>query len=115
RTISVLIRMYTSDSRPKEMLNEIYDLFMDLDAREEQLEFPVLYTNAKAGTTSLSVDKPGADLQPLFEAILETIPLPAGDSAAALQVLVAHLDYSDYLGRMAMPRVVHGSITPGES
>src|SRR5881275_2730854 len=103
--IVVINKIDRADARPQEVLNEIYDLFIDLDAREEQLEFPVLYTNAKAGTTSLSVDKAGADLQPLFEAILETIPLPAGDSAAALQVLVANLDYSDYLGRLAIAKL----------
>src|SRR5437868_11617826 len=112
--IVVINKIDRADARPQEVLNEIYDLFIDLDAREEQLEFPVLYTNAKAGTTSLSVDKPGADLQPLFEAILETIPLPAGDSAAALQVLVANLDYSDYLGRLAIARVFNGTLRTGE-
>src|SRR5881275_2258460 len=112
--IVVINKIDRADARPQEVLNEIYDLFIDLDAREEQLEFPVLYTNAKAGTTSLSIDKPGADLQPLFEAILETIPLPAGDSAAALQVLVANLDYSDYLGRLAIARVFNGTLRTGE-
>ena len=112
--IVVINKIDRADARPQEVLNEIYDLFIDLDAREEQLEFPVLYTNAKAGTTSLSVDKPGADLQPLFDAILETIPLPAGDSAAALQVLVANLDYSDYLGRLAIARVFNGTLCTGE-
>ena len=112
--IVVINKIDRADARPQEVLNEIYDLFIDLDAREEQLEFPVLYTNAKAGTTSLSVDKPGADLQPLFEAILETIPLPAGDSAAPLQVLVANLDYSDYLGRLAIARVFNGTLRTGE-
>src|SRR5438552_4664314 len=112
--IVVINKIDRADARPQEVLNEIYDLFIDLDAREEQLEFPVLYTNAKAGTTSLSVDKPGADLQPLFEAILETIPLPAGDPAAALQVLVANLDYSDYLGRLAIARVFNGTLRTGE-
>ena len=112
--IVVINKIDRADARPQEVLNEIYDLFIDLDAREEQLEFPVLYTNAKAGTTSLSVDKPGADLQPLFEAILETIPLPAGDSAAPLQVLVANLDYSDYLGRLAIALVFNGTLLTGE-
>src|SRR5437868_2563514 len=112
--IVVINKIDRADARPQKVLNEIYDLFIDLDAREEQLEFPVLYTNAKAGTTSPSVDKPGADLQPLFEAILETIPLPAGDSAAALQVLVANLDYSDYLGRLAIARVFNGKLWTGE-
>jgi GTP-binding protein len=112
--IVVINKIDRADARPQEVLNEIYDLFIDLDAREEQLEFPVLYTNAKAGTTSLSVDKPGADLQPLFEAILETIPAPAGDASAALQILVANLDYSDYLGRLAIARVFNGTLRTGE-
>jgi GTP-binding protein len=89
-------------------------LFIDLDAHEGQLEFPVLYTNAKAGTASTSMDVPGEDLRPLFDAILTTIPRPSGDAANPLQILVANLDYSDYLGRMAIARVFNGTLRNGE-
>jgi len=112
--IVVMNKIDRPDARPQEVLNEIYDLFIDLDAKEEQLDFPVLYTNAKAGTASTSAEQPGADLKVLFDAILETIPAPAGDAAATLQVLVANLDYSDYLGRLAIARVVNGTLKTGE-
>src|ERR1051326_6470347 len=112
--VVVINKIDRSDARPQEVLNEIYDLFIDLDASENQLEFPILYTNAKTGTCSVSMNTPGRDLQPLFDAILETIPAPAGDAAASLQVLVANLDYSDYLGRLAIARVFNGTLRTGE-
>ena len=112
--IVVMNKIDRPDARPQEVLNEIYDLFIDLDAKEEQLDFPVLYTNAKAGTASKSATQPGTDLKLLFDAILDTIPPPAGDPAATLQVLVANLDYSDYLGRLAIARVVNGTLKTGE-
>ena len=102
------------DARPQEVLNEIYDLFIDLDAVEEQLDFPVLYTNAKAGTASTDIRGGGEDLQPLFEAIVKRIPGPKGDAAGPLQILVANLDYSDYLGRLAIARVFNGTMRTGE-
>src|SRR5256714_8941823 len=102
------------DARPQEVLNEIYDLFIDLDAAEEQLDFPVLYTNAKAGTASTDTKGEGKDLQPLFEAIVKRIPAPKGDPAGPLQILVANLDYSDYLGRLAIARVFNGTMRTGE-
>src|SRR5213078_4711599 len=98
----------------QEVLNELYDLFIDLDAHEDQLDFPVLYTNARSGAASASIDKPGEDLRPLFDAILSTIPEPAGEAANPLQILVANLDYSDYLGRMAIARVFNGTLRNGE-
>src|SRR5437868_3960870 len=112
--IVVINKIDRSDARPQEVLNEIYDLFIDLDAAEDQLDFPVLYTNAKAGTTSDDIAKPGENLQPLFDAILKTIPVPQGDPAGTLQVLVANLDYSDYLGRLAIARVMNGTLRTGE-
>ena len=102
------------DARAQEVLNEVYDLFIDLDAKEDQLGFPVLYTNAKTGTASGSVEVPGTDLKPLFDAILEHIPPPKGDGAGALQIQVANLDYSDYLGRLAIARVFNGTLKNGE-
>jgi GTP-binding protein len=102
------------DARPQEVLNEVYDLFIDLDANEEQLEFPVLYTNGKLGTATLDIAKPGTDLQPLFEQIIQTIPAAGGDPAAPLQILVTNLDYSDYLGRLGIARVFNGTLRTGE-
>jgi GTP-binding protein len=112
--IVVINKIDRADARPQQVLNEVYDLFIDLDAKEEQLDFPVLYTNAKAGTASISIAQAGEDLRPLFEAIVSTVPPPAGEAAAALQVLVANLDYSDYLGRIAIARVFNGTLKIGE-
>ena len=112
--IVVINKIDRSDARPQEVLNEIYDLFIDLDAQEDQLEFPVLYTNAKTGTASPDIKVGGEDLRPLFEAIVKTIPVPKGDLAGALQILVANLDYSDYLGRLAIARVFNGRMFTGE-
>src|SRR5688500_6165238 len=84
-----------SDARPQEVLNEVYDLFIDLDATEEQLDFPVLYTSARAGTAAVSAAEPGHDLRPLFEAIVDPVPPPKGDPEAPLQSPVANLDPRD--------------------
>jgi GTP-binding protein len=112
--IVVINKIDRSDARSQEVLNEIYDLFIDLDAAEEQLDFPVLYTNAKLGTASADPDKAGENLQPLFDAIVKTIPVPAGEPDGPLQILVANLDYSDYLGRLAIARVFNGTLRTGE-
>ncbi|MGH9571173.1 MAG: GTP-binding protein, partial [Candidatus Angelobacter sp.] len=112
--VVVINKIDRADARAQEVLNELYDLFIDLDAREDQLDFPVLYTNAKDGTASASLDVPGEDLRPLFDAILRTMPAPAGKPANPLQILVANLDYSDYLGRMAIARVFNGTLRNGE-
>ena len=112
--IVVINKIDRPDARPQEVLNEIYDLFIDLDAKEDQLDFPVLYTNAKEGTASSDIMGGGEDLRPLFDAILKTIPLPKGDPKGPLQILVANLDYSDYLGRLAIARVFNGTMYTGE-
>jgi len=112
--IVVINKIDRADARPQEVLNEIYDLFIDLDAKEEQLDFPVLYTNAKTGTASTEIGGQGEDLRSLFDAILKTIPAPRGDPAGPLQILVANLDYSDYLGRLAIARVFNGKMHTGE-
>jgi GTP-binding protein len=112
--VLVINKIDRADARPQEVLNEVYDLFIDLDAQEEQLGFPVLYTNAKSGTASMDIKKTGEDLRPLFDAILSTIPVPQGDPAGPLQILVANLDYSDYLGRIAIARVFNGTLRTGE-
>jgi len=112
--ILVINKIDRADARPQEVLNEVYDLFIDLDAQEDQLDFPVLYTNAKAGTASTDIKRSGENLQPLFDAILNTIPEAAGDPTGPLQILVANLDYSDYLGRLAIARVFNGTLRTGE-
>lgn len=112
--IVVINKIDRPDARPQEVLNEIYDLFIDLDADESQLEFPVLYAVAKAGTASLDPAVPGTDLKPLFEAIVNTIPAATGDPEGALQILVTNLDYSDYFGRIAICRVFQGTLHVGD-
>jgi GTP-binding protein len=112
--ILVINKIDRADARPQQVLNEIYDLFIDLDAKEEQLNFPVLYTDARTGTASSRMGDAGENLRPLFEAIVTTVPPPGGDAASALQVLVANLDYSDYLGRIAIARVFNGTLRIGE-
>src|SRR5690242_17240355 len=112
--IVVINKIDRADARPQEVLNEIYDLFIDLDASEEQLDFPVLYTNAKAGTASPSADADATDLRQLFEAIVEHVPPPKGDPDAPLQILVANLDSSDYVGRIAIGRIFNGRVKIGD-
>jgi GTP-binding protein len=112
--ILVINKIDRPDARPQEVLNEVYDLFIDLDATEDQLEFPVLYTNGKLGLASTEIDTPGTDLQPLFETILSTIPLASGEADGSLQILVTNLDYSDYLGRLAIARVFNGTLKTGD-
>ncbi len=112
--ILVINKIDRPDARPQEVLNEVYDLFIDLDAGEDQLDFPVLYTNAKLGTSSTDAKTPGTDLQPLFEAIVSTIPPATGEPNGPLQILVTNLDYSDYLGRLAIARVFNGTLHTGD-
>ena len=113
--IVVINKMDRPDARPAEVLDEIYDLFIDLDATEAQIEFPVLYANAKAGTASTDPAEPGRNLRPLLDAIAERMPPPPGDPDAPLQVLVANLDASDYLGRIAIGRIVNGRVATGDA
>jgi GTP-binding protein len=113
--VVVLNKIDRSDARPQEVLNEVYDLFIDLGATEEQLDFPVLYTNAKLGTARLSAEGAEEGLRPLFEALVAHIPPPSGSPDAVLQLLVANLDYSDYLGRLAIGRVFSGRVSVGDT
>ncbi len=112
--IVVINKIDRQDARPKDVLNEVYDLFIDLDATDAQLDFPVLYTNARAGTSTTDLASPGADLRPLFDAILSHVPPPAGDPDAPLQMFVANLDSSDYVGRIAVCRVFNGRVSLGD-
>ncbi len=113
--IVVINKIDRTDARPQEVLNEIYDLFIDLDASDSLLEFPVLYANARAGSASAEPDGDASDLRLLFEAIVQHVPPPLGDPAGHLQVLVANLDSSDYLGRIGIGRVFNGRIRVGDA
>ena len=112
--IVVINKIDRPDARIQEVLNEIYDLFIDLDATEDQLDFPVIYASGKAGTASTSVAEPGQDFRPLFEAILQHVPPPKGQPDGPLQILVANLDSSDYLGRIAIGRIFNGRVKIGD-
>jgi GTP-binding protein len=111
--ILVINKIDRADARIQEVLNEVYDLFIDLDATEEQLEFPVLYTNAKRGFAKLTMEEDSEDLKPLFETILGTIPPPRGGDGA-LQILVTNIDYDDYVGRLAIGRIFSGTAKVGD-
>jgi len=111
--IMVLNKIDRPDARPAEVLDEIYDLFIDLDATEDQLDFPVIYTNAKTGVAHLKIGDDSTTLKPLFDQIVASIPPPAGDPDATLQIQVTNLDYSDFLGRLAIARVFQGTLRRG--
>jgi len=112
--IVVVNKIDRPDARPQEVVNEVYDLFIELDATEEQLDFPILYANARRGVAMTRLDEPSDSLKPLFEAILKHIPAPAGDPAEVLQLLVANLDYSEYHGRLAIGRIFSGALHRGD-
>jgi GTP-binding protein len=112
--IVVVNKIDRSDARTQDVVNEVFDLFIDLDASEDQLDFPILYTNARLGTATTDLEKPGEDLRPLLDAVLKTIPPPRGSATAPLQVLVANLDASDYLGRLAIGRIFNGHVKVGD-
>jgi GTP-binding protein len=112
--IVVINKIDRADRRISAVLDEIYDLFIDLEAPEHQLDFPVLYTNAKAGIALTDPEGRGHDLGPLFETILTAIPAPAWDPQVPLQFLVTNLDYNDYVGRLAVGKLVSGTLRLGQ-
>jgi GTP-binding protein len=112
--IVVINKIDRADARPGEVLNEVFDLFIDLDAGEEQLDFPVLYANARAGLCRRTPDGPDETLAPLFEAILRTVPPPRYDPEMPLQLLITTLDWDDYVGRLAIGRLFNGRVRKGE-
>jgi len=115
RSIIVVInKIDRHDARPQEVLNEVYDLFIDLDATEDQLDFPLLYAIGRDGIAQTSLDQRGTDLAPLFDAIVKNVPGPAYDPSMPFQMLVSNLSYSDYLGRLAIGRVFNGSARKNE-
>src|SRR5918992_2097350 len=112
--IVVINKIDRGDARPAEVLDEIYDLFIDLDASEDQLDFPVLYTNARTGTATTDLKTEGRTLEPLFETILTTVPPPRFDPAVGLQFRVTMLDWDDYVGRLVIGRIVNGAVKQAE-
>jgi len=112
--IVVINKIDRPDARVQEVLNEVYDLFIDLDAREDQLDFPVVYAIGKAGIAKMSMEEESETLEPLFDTIVKHIPPPKGAQEAELQMLIANLDYSDYLGRLGIGRVVNGTLKHGQ-
>jgi len=113
--VLVVNKVDRPDARIDEVVSEVYDLFIDLDAVEEQLEFPILLTNARAGTAREKGGPESSDLRPLFERILSAIPPPSGDPEGVLQILVTHLDYSEYVGRLAVGRIFQGTARAGQT
>ncbi|HUF09721.1 MAG TPA: translational GTPase TypA [Rhodothermales bacterium] len=108
--IVVINKIDRQDARPEQVLNEVYDLFIDLDAREEQIDFPVIYAVAKDGRCTVSLGQPLTTLRPLFEAIINHVPQPGGDAGESLQVLVTNVQPDAYRGPLAIGRVMHGTI-----
>ena len=115
KIILVINKIDRHDARPAAVLDEVYDLFIDLDANDQQLEFPYLFAVGRDGEIRESPDEPGTDLHPLFEMILEHIPPPRFDPQAPFQMLVSDLGYSDYLGRLAVGKVMSGRASSNET
>ncbi|WP_420445123.1 translational GTPase TypA [Candidatus Poriferisodalis sp.] len=113
--VLVINKIDRSDARIAEVVDEVYELFLDLDATDDQIDFPIVYTNARQGTATLDLGQPGTDLRPMFETLLETVPAPLYDPEHSLQAWVTNLDSSPYVGRIAMCRVMHGTIKRGQS
>ena len=112
--IAVVNKIDRSDARPAEVVDEIYELFLDLDATDEQIEFPILYAISREGIAKKQLEQQSENLKPLFEQIVETIPSPKELRSDSLQVLVANLDYNDYVGRLAIGRIFSGEIAVGD-
>lgn len=115
RSIIVVInKIDRQDARPQEVINEVYDLFIDLDATEDQLDFPLLYAIGRDGIAQRTLEEKGTNLAPLFDTIVETVPGPSYEPAKPFQMLVSNLSYSDYLGRLAIGRVFNGNAKKNE-
>jgi GTP-binding protein len=112
--IAVVNKIDRGDARPAEVVDEIYELFLDLDATDEQIEFPILYCVSRDGIAKKNLDDQSTNLQPLFEQIVQTIPSPKQLRSDSLQLLVANLDYNDYVGRLAIGRIFSGEIKVGD-
>lgn len=113
--IIVINKVDRSNARPKEVLNEIYDLFIELGANDEQINFPVIYTSARIGSAGFSPDSLDKNLEILFSTIIKYVPSPVIDHKAPLQILITNLDYDEYVGKIAVGLIVRGKIEEGES
>ena len=113
--VLVINKIDRPDARIKEVIDEVYELFLDLDASEDQINFPIIYTDARAGIAALTPDMDGNDLIPFFETVIESVPPPSYDSEMPLQVHVTNLDASPYLGRLAVCRVINGVLKQNSS
>ncbi|MDQ4029902.1 MAG: translational GTPase TypA [Actinomycetota bacterium] len=112
--VLVVNKIDRPDARPQEVVDEVYELFLDLDADDTQIEFPIVYCNAKAGRAGRTTDELADDLAPLFETLLASVPAPAHDPEHPLQALVTNLDASPYVGRLALCRIRHGTLRKGD-
>ena len=113
KVLIVINKIDRPDARCEEVVDEIVDLLIDLDADESTLDNPILYVSARKGTATLDLEQPGTDLRPLFDSILETIPAPEGDPNGPAQVLISTIDYSEYVGRIGVGRIVRGCFREG--
>src|SRR5881396_2133923 len=112
--IVIINKIDRSDARPQEVLNDVFDLMIELGASDEQLDFPILYASGRAGFVRTSLDDKNNDVQPLFDAILKKIPPPPGNADGPLQLLVSAVDYNDYVGRLGIGRIQRGRIKQSE-
>src|SRR5579871_6655845 len=115
KAVVVINKIDRADARADWAVDQTFDLFVELGANEEQLDFPIVYTNARQGTATLDLAQPGADLRPLFETIIQHLPAPQGDADAPLQLLISSLDYDEYRGRFGIGKIHAGRIHPGEN
>jgi GTP-binding protein len=114
RPIVVINKIDRPDARAHEVLDMVFELFMELGADDETLDFPVIYASGRAGVASLELEKPGTDIKPLFDAILQHVPAPHGDPEASLQLRISSIQYNDYVGRIGVGRVYNGKIKTGQ-
>src|SRR5947209_17642084 len=114
RPIVVINKIDRPDAREHEVLDEVFDLFMELGADDETLDFPVLYASGRAGIATWELEKPGTDIQPVFEALLKHVPAPHGDNQKSLQIQISSILYNDYVGRIGVGRIYHGIIRTGQ-
>ena len=112
--VLVINKIDRKDARPAEVLDEVLALFIDIGCADHQLDFPVVYTNAREGTATLDLKRPGSDIAPLMETIVRHIPEPPGDAEAPFQMLVSNIDHNEYVGRIAVGRVFRGTLRIGD-
>src|SRR6476659_835325 len=114
RPIVVINKIDRPDARAHQVLDEVFELFMELGADDETLDFPVLYASGRAGTASWHLEKPGTDIVPVFEALLKHVPAPHGDKDKSLQIQISSILYNDYVGRIGVGRIYNGTIRTGQ-